>query len=375
MLRNHNLTIAILVSCALASQAGADDVRYTITDLGVLDGPSSYAVAMNDLGQVAGYADICTRYTQAFLYTGSGPLIKLGSFGGDYSVSCAQAVNNQGMVVGYSDTSPGGGPEHAFVYTQIGGMKDLGTLGGTVSEALDINNSGQIVGFARTADGVPHGFIYSGNGPMIDLGVNKAVLINDAGLVVAVNGPAFYLHTYVSSGGTGTWTDIGSLGGTETAPYGMNNLGEIVGLSTPSADTNFARAFAYKDGMFTDLGTLGGTTSVAVGVNDAGVVVGGAYLAGDVVAHAFVDYGSGSIEDLNSLIDPTQGWTLVGGTAVNDGGQIAAWGYQTYGVTHALLLTPVPTPEPSTVWLLALAAIVLAGIQARRHFKRTSSVR
>ena len=102
---------------------------------------------MNDLGQVVGHADTYTHYSHAFL-SGSTPLINLGSFGGDYSESVANAINNRGMIVGYSDTRRGH-PPHAFLYTGNGPMQDLGTFGGATSEAFDINNSGQIVGFAN----------------------------------------------------------------------------------------------------------------------------------------------------------------------------------------------------------------------------------
>ena len=67
---------------------------------------------MNNLGEVVGYADTYTHYSHAFLYNGSGPLINLGSFGGDNSISIAKAINDQGMVVGYSDSS-GSGHQYA----------------------------------------------------------------------------------------------------------------------------------------------------------------------------------------------------------------------------------------------------------------------
>ncbi len=359
--------ITAFVLCSLVAlysiEASAQSVQYTVSDLGVIgSGPSSYATAINNLGQVVGYADTYTRYSHAFLYTGSGPLVNLGSFGGDYSVSVATAINNSGMVVGYSDTGSGGTPQHAFLYTQTGGMQDLGTLGGAASEALAINNSGQIVGWAGTSNGNTDGFIYSGNGPMTDLGPTyMPMCINDAGLVVAIagsfgNNNSVYASTYVSSGGTGSWLNIGSLGGTETQPAAVNNRGEVVGFSTTSV-TEQPHAFLYSGGAMIDLGTFGGDTSYALGVNDDGAVVGYSALPGDLVAHAFIYYGSGAIQDLNNLIDPSLGWTLGGAEAINDSGQIAADGYQEGGYYHALLLTPVP--EPSSLCLVTAAVLAV----------------
>ena len=41
-------------------------------------------------------------------------------------------------------------------------MLDLGTLGGTFSVGLAINASGQVTGFADTADGDIHAFLWDG---------------------------------------------------------------------------------------------------------------------------------------------------------------------------------------------------------------------
>jgi probable HAF family extracellular repeat protein len=77
-------------------------------------------------------------------------MIDLGSLGGGYSN--AFAVNAKGQVVGVSATA-GDLEQHAFSWTQAGGMDDLGTLGGSYSMALDLNNNGQVVGEAFLATG------------------------------------------------------------------------------------------------------------------------------------------------------------------------------------------------------------------------------
>ena len=41
-------------------------------------------------------------------------------------------------------------------------LTDLGTFGGSQSEAFGINASGQVVGYAQTASGASHAFLYSG---------------------------------------------------------------------------------------------------------------------------------------------------------------------------------------------------------------------
>ena len=205
MIRVTIRLIAIFLLFAVTARAYGDGpIQYSVTDLGVIgNGPESFPTAINNLGQVVGYADTYTHYSHAFLSSSSGTLINLGSFGGDYSNSIATAINNQGMVVGYSDSSAPSGNTNAFLYTANGGMQALGTLGGPTSQAEDINSSGQIVGVSLTAGGSEDGFLYSGNGPMVDLGPYRTTLINDAGQMVAVTGPAGSLQAYISAGGTG----------------------------------------------------------------------------------------------------------------------------------------------------------------------------
>ncbi len=68
--------------------------------------------------------------------------------------------------------------------------------------------------------------------------------------------------------------DLGTLGGTNSRAFGLNNHGTIVGdAMLPDGRTH---AFAFMDGVMRDLGTLGGTNSHAYSINDSGHVVGAA---------------------------------------------------------------------------------------------------
>jgi probable HAF family extracellular repeat protein len=76
-----------------------------------------------------------------------------------------------------------------------------------------------------------------------------------------------------------TVTFLGTLGGTFSQPFGMNNKGEVNGVSTLPGDQN-AHAFLWRNGVMTDLGTLGGPNSngdfgVPFGPNERGDVAGG----------------------------------------------------------------------------------------------------
>jgi probable HAF family extracellular repeat protein len=112
-------------------------------------------------------------------------MVDLGTLGGTFSQ--AIAVNASGQVVGFSTTA--GGETHAFSWTQTGGMVDLGTLGGTFNQAIAVNASGQVVGFSTTAGGDTHAFSWTQTGGMVDLGtlggtLSRAIAVNASGQVV-----------------------------------------------------------------------------------------------------------------------------------------------------------------------------------------------
>ena len=112
-----------------------------------------------------------------------------------------------------------------------------------------------------------------------------------------------------------------------------------------------------------DLGTLGGSQSRAWAVNDSGQVVGYSYLIRNTTYHAFL-YEGNSMVDLNTLLSPGSGWVLNYATGINDSGQVAGYG-SINGNTHAFLLTPIP--EPGTMVLLGLGGAMIA---ARRRRNR-----
>ena len=87
----------------------------------------------------------------------------LGGLGGGSSQ--AVAINNRGQVAG--DSYVKAGAWHAFVW-QNGKMTDLGTLGGDRSYAEAINDAGQVVGWSTTAGGEGRAFLWE-RGKMTDL--------------------------------------------------------------------------------------------------------------------------------------------------------------------------------------------------------------
>jgi probable HAF family extracellular repeat protein len=110
------------------------------------------ATAINDSGQVAGmgYAPNGAIYSATAARVTGATLTFLGRLNG--ADNYANAINNAGQVVGYSDDTKNG-IQHAALWNGTT-VTDLGALGGTLSRANAINNVGQIVGNYYTLGGI-----------------------------------------------------------------------------------------------------------------------------------------------------------------------------------------------------------------------------
>jgi len=148
--------------------------------------------AMNDAGTVVGAAD-----NQAAVWSASQGTRTL-AFSDDGGFGSANDISNSGYVVGAAPVSDGGPfpATRAFRYDDADGMVELGTLGGSFSEAFGVNDQGDVVGLSSTADGADAPFLFS-DGTMTNLGLSegvfsgRAVAINNLGQVVGIEGGGF----------------------------------------------------------------------------------------------------------------------------------------------------------------------------------------
>jgi len=299
-----------------------------IADLGTLPegGFESQANAVNSKGQVIGWATntvpdsysmvalgLLPTQTRAFLWE-NGAMRDLGTLGTGTD-AIAEFINERGQVVGWSYTGapgtcilPGSGvvplATHSFFWDEKGGMRDLGTLGGSCTIATGINNDGVVI--ADNADfdtGVERGFIWKG-GTIRDLG--------------------------------------GSIGGQSTTAAAINESGEVAGVATLAGEVLFHATLWKRVGEITDLGALGPREcSFARSINSRSQVVGAS--SADCVNFNLsraVLWENGSIFDLNALIAPDASLALQFAEDINDHGEIAGTGLDIHGNHHVFLLVP-----------------------------------
>lgn len=252
------------------------------------------------------------------------------------SNSFVKAFNDSGQVTG-TQFEPNVDP-HAF----ITGANGIGvTYFGFASHGDDINNSGQVVGSFEMNDG--HAFITSANGAgMTDLGTlggpfSDSRGVNDSGQVVGVSGTDDYSYfgSFITDTNGANMTALGTVDGrTYSLAVDINNSGQVAGNSV---NANFHDSHAFITGSngagMTELSDLGGGTSHATGINNSGQVVGWADAA--VGYQAFVTDTNGTgITNLGTL-----GGDKSSAVGINDFGQVIGHASTANGDDHAFIFS------------------------------------
>jgi probable HAF family extracellular repeat protein len=156
-------------ACRDAAAPQSDDVLGDhFTDIGGLNGSNgSWALArsINSFGRVVGEAVNTRGQLHAFSWSSIGGIQDLGTFGG--RTSSAAAINERSDIVGWAmnfSNTP-----RAFFYTFGLGMRDLTPAGAIGSEAYDINDKRTVVGRWLREDGSLTAFIWTESGGMKSL--------------------------------------------------------------------------------------------------------------------------------------------------------------------------------------------------------------
>lgn len=174
------------------------------------------AFGVSDAGHVVGLHEGCSNFEDvAYIWTAETGMIDVPFPPGTTDAE-AYDVNSCGLVVGQADLPGDGNDELAFIYHD-GTVTMLGTLpGGTKSEAVAVNELGQVTGTAVDVFGsaLPATPFLWENGEMtaleLPLGPNGAATdINNAGQIVGWMGGAPGTSSYAFVWEAGVATDIG----------------------------------------------------------------------------------------------------------------------------------------------------------------------
>jgi probable HAF family extracellular repeat protein len=390
----HSLIAATLLTTASFSSFAAPS--YKLTDLGVIQGGDfSYAYGISNTGLVTGRSrgriqtgsgtdTRATTHAARFFTDGSGYVQDLGSLGGSRGAA-GKAINNAGMVAGYStiNTADGSRVYNAFVnHYKSGYMQNIGTLGnGKESRAYGINNNGKVVGWSNTqANGSDHkAFVYDTasstmsalQGPLLGGSRSFAFDINDSdqivGTATTANGSA---NAFIYKNGLAT-----SIGSLDDSGYSearaVNENGAVTGWSL-DANNNYT-AYLYDDASgMQSLGGFGGD-SKGYDVNIHGDVVGSAKDAdGNSLAFLYKNGHMYNLFDLLSAADQALWKELREGFSINDDGIIVGrgrfWTDKDAGrsSSRAFMLNVSAVPLPGAIFLMG-PALGLLGFMGKRR--------
>jgi len=326
----------VLVLAPLATAANSP------IDLGTLGGSISTARGINPNHMVVvGASNLAGDVNaHAFRQTNDGMLQDLGTLPlSAPGNSTAAAVSPVGNIAGTSDVGdPTTGMRHAFYFAN-GTMKDVGTLGGSISFGTGLQNN-YIVGWSFIADDTAtHAFFWKANhNQMTDLGTlpgglnSQAFGVSEFG-VVAGNSDSSDGTTHAVVWVSNKIHDLGTLGGSFAQANAINEFNVPVGYSFIAGD---AEAHAWV-GNLHDIGTLGGSFAQAQAINKLGVVVGFSNTTGDADVHAFVWSAAHGMVDLNSLLPAGSPWDLQSANGIASNGDVVGTGIIN-GESHAFLL-------------------------------------
>jgi len=342
----RTLLFLFLAPLPLAVSVAAQTPQYTIHDLGLLPCCTSGVTGINTQGQVVGYATN-NGQVHAFRTAPSAPIDwttdDLGTLGG--ATSQAYGINASGQVVGSSVT--GTGQTHAFrtgPNAPIQSADDLGTLGGASSSAFGINTAGQVTGTSDTAVVTNSAFRTAANAAINPATDNIGSLLVTP--YTSGDSRGLSINTHGDVEGEFMPSNIGGAPYPTGFFYSNGVMNELPFVRAPFmffTNTNDQNQIAFNGGALEiwqggTIMTLSDCDCIPFRINNVGQIVG---ISSRSVPFL---YTGGTAFPLLSIVAGPAGWQLQFVSDINDQGQIVGYGTLN-GERHGYRLDPVMTPQ------------------------------
>jgi len=380
-LRNFWMLWVTTIVLAGFSDAVAQ-TSYKITDLGTNNSNDNFSMAMglNNQGwaeNMDGFVNPPENNLGSTVTRGraviniDGRNIDLGTLGKPDANSWINwgGINDSGQAVGMSETAdldPNGEDVCGFgtfltcvpFLWRDGHMSALPTVGGNNGQASAINNRGEVVGYAETANTdpmcppsptiLPVLWKKGQAHPLPLVGTDSdgvANGINAQGQAVGYSGNCFFA-THAVMWKNNTAFVLKDLGGTlSNVAYVINNLGQIAGKVRSADGSHYVAALWQPDGSLTTHEPLtGDLDAFATGINNQGQVVGNDFDFHFNWSHGFI-WQNDEMTDLNTLIPGDSNLLIISASNINERGQISGMATVQSGPhaneIHAYLATPV----------------------------------
>ncbi len=331
--------ITLLIGLCAAGWA-APALTETFTEFEVPGATNTFAVSINDRGEVTGFAKFSKSIDHGFIRLPDGMLTSFDAPGARQTWPAQ--INGDGYIAGTYWKREGGRP-HGFVRSPDGAMSTIDAPQSQRTYVRGMNATGVVIG--ECVDSITHGFLREPDGSIVKFDVPGAestqpASINKLGAITGSWGDGFTSHGFIRKpDGSILQFDVPRASG--TAPTTIDNAGRIAGyFERGHGQGVFVRQPNGKIVRFSVPNSKSADAfDLTVGKDGTSILVGSAW---DTVPHyfGFLHTRRGNVatfEAPGSGTGPAQGtW----GLAINAHKVVAGYYIDTSNISRAFIRVP-----------------------------------